>query len=100
MDQTHRLSRRNSVAELSLSQVASESDWKPNTDETPKPEPSVISGRIQKVLVSERNVGRRSKGKRVTKNAGNLIPQLQQPTLRGGGVQMLRPWMPAGPGEG
>lgn len=83
MDQTHRLSERNSVAELSLSQVASESDWKSGTDETPKPEPSVISGRIQKVLVNERNVGRRSKRKRVTKNARNLIPQLQQPTLQG-----------------
>jgi hypothetical protein len=83
MDQTHRLSERNSVAELSLSQVASESDWKPNTDETPKPEPSVISGRIQKVLVSERNVGRHSKRKGVTKNVRNLIPQLQQPTLQG-----------------
>jgi hypothetical protein len=44
--------------------------------------PSVISGRIQKVLVSERNVGRRSKRKRVTKNVRNLIPQLQQPTLQ------------------
>ena len=82
MDQTYRLSERNSVAELSLSQVASKSDWKSNTDETPKPEPSVISGRIQKVLVSERNVGRRSKRKRVTNNVRNLIPQLQQPTLQ------------------
>ena len=57
MDQTHRLSERNSVAELSLSQVASESDWKFNTDEPPKPEPGVVSWRIQKALVGERNVG-------------------------------------------
>jgi hypothetical protein len=83
MDQTHRLSERNSVAELSLSQVASESDWESNADETPKPETSVISRRTRKVLVSERNIRRRSKRKRVTKNARNLIPQLQQPTLQG-----------------
>jgi hypothetical protein len=74
VDQTHRLSERN---------FASESDWKSNNNETPKPEHSVISGRIQKALLSERNVGRRPKRKRMTKNAGNLIPQLQQPTLQG-----------------